>query len=193
MKTTKTYLKGGAIFLVSLIVILVTTLTVYFTGIHSHRSITYNFYISLGIIGFLLFGLLFFGLYRGVSVLNTFPKFKMFKRGSILPEAPIDVIESIGLEVGDGLKGILFSILAWIAMTILLFIGLLLLEIVLWFSFFILLTMLYWGFFRALRLVFSKSHKTVGKIAASLLYALSYTILYLGWIFIIVFLADYLR
>lgn len=196
MKVKKTYLKGGAIFVVSLIVILVTTLTVYFTGIHSHRSITSNFYISLSIISFFIFLFLFYGLYKGVGLLDSFPKFKTFKRGNIIPEVPlIEGFGETGLDIasGGGLKGIIISILLWIAITILMLVGLLLLEIVLWFSFFILLAMLYWVFFRALRLVFSKSHKTIEKLDTSLFFAIGYTTIYVGWMFIIVFLADYLR
>ena len=64
------------------------------------------------------------------------------------------------LEVGDGIGGLIMSILLWIGMTILIFILLILLEAFFWVSIFIILAMLYWVFFRALRLVFSKSPKT---------------------------------
>ncbi|MEM6687557.1 MAG: hypothetical protein AAF617_17400, partial [Bacteroidota bacterium] len=66
MKPSKTYLKGTSVFIVSLIVVVITTLTVYLSGIHYHRSITNNFYISLGIIAIALFSFLTYGLYKGI-------------------------------------------------------------------------------------------------------------------------------
>ena len=76
MKPNKTYLKGKSVFIVSLIVIVVTILTVYASGIHFQRSITSNFYISLGIIAVTLFSFLTYGLYKGVSLEDDFPKLK---------------------------------------------------------------------------------------------------------------------
>lgn len=78
-------------------------------------------------------------------------------------------------------------------MTIIFFFLLIILEAVFWISFFIILAMLYWIFFRALKFVFSKFKETKGKLGISALYSLSYSILYLGWIFGIVYLTEILR
>ncbi len=79
MKGRKTYLRGKSVFTVSLLVIGITILTVYLTGINYNRTITLNLYISLSIIGTSLFLFMTYGLYKGVGLRNDFPKFKNFK------------------------------------------------------------------------------------------------------------------
>jgi len=48
-------------------------------------------------------------------------------------------------------------------------------------------------FFRALKFVFSKSIDTKGQIGLSVIYSMSYTILYLRWIFAIVYITTILN
>ncbi|MGS2765147.1 hypothetical protein [Sinomicrobium sp. M5D2P9] len=50
LKAKQTYLKGKSVFVVSLIVIGITILTIYLTGVNYNRSLTSNLYLSLGII-----------------------------------------------------------------------------------------------------------------------------------------------
>ena len=189
MKAKQTYLKGKSVFIVSLFVIGITVLTVYLTGENYNRSITSNLYLSLSIIGIVLFMFMTFGLYKGIGLNDNFPKFREFKTGELIsnsgttPDLP-------SLDVGDGISGMIISILLWIGMTIVVFILLILLEAFFWISIFIILTTLYWVFFRALKLVFSKSIDTKGSISVSIIYSLSYTILYLGWIFGIVYFIE---
>ncbi len=190
MKATKTYLKGKSIFIVSLIVITVTTLTVYFTGQNFNRSITSNFYISLSIIGISLFLFMTYGLYKGAKMSNDFPEFKDFKTDNFISgsgELPNIDMPSIDL---DGFGGIIVSIVLWIVMSIVVFVLLIVLEAVFWFSIFIIFTILYWVFFRALRLVFSSSNQTKGDLLASVKQSFSYTIFYLGWMYGIVYLVQ---
>ncbi|WP_298508953.1 hypothetical protein [uncultured Kordia sp.] len=186
MKPSKTYLKGKSVFIVSLLVIIVTALTVYFSGINSHRSITNNFYISLGIIAVVLFVFLSYGLYKGISIEDNFPKLKGFEFKKKLSEhfQPTDMS---GISVGDGIEGVIVSIVLWILISIALIVLFIVLETVVWFSVALLLTMLYWVFFRALRLVFSKAAATENNLLESINYAFSYTILYVGWMFGIVY------
>ena len=192
MKPQKTYLKGKSVFIVSLLVIGITILTVYLTGENYNRTVTTNLYLSLSIIGTVLFLFMTYGLYYGIGLKDNFPKFREFKTGEFIansgtaPDLP-------SLEVGDGIGGLIMSILLWIGMTILIFVLLILLEAFFWVSIFIILAMLYWVFFRALRLVFSKSPKTKDDIGISAIYSLTYTALYLGWIFGIVYLTEILR
>lgn len=130
-----------------------------------------------------------YGLYHGVGLLDNFPKIENYKaktpifESGNMPTAP-------DIAVGDGIGGLLLSILLWIGITIMLAILLVLFEAVLWLSIFIILAMLYWVFFRALKFVFSKSGGTKGDLGISAMYALGHTILYVGWIFGLVFLAD---
>lgn len=189
MKATKTYLKGKSVFVVSAIVIAVTSLTVYFTGIHYHRSVNDNLLISLSIIAIVLFVFMTYGLFKGIGLVNNFPKFKKFKSGEMI-DLPMGKNSVSSVDVGDGIEGLLISIVSWILLTIAFVIFLVFLEAVLWLSIFVILAMLYWVFFRALKLVFSKAEITQGHFFKSIAFALGYTLLYTGWIFAIVFIAE---
>lgn len=188
MNAKETYLSGKAIFIISLIVIGLTILTVYLTGASYNRLLLSNFYLSLCIIGVCLFMFMTFGLYKGIGVIDDFPKYKDFKSGDIIAQS--GEIPSIEVEVGDGLGDIVLSIVFWIGMTIFILISLMLLEVILWFSFFIILMMLYWIFFRALRLVFNRSNETKENLGLSISYSLGYTILFTGWLLGIAYLIE---
>lgn len=192
MKAKQTYLKGKSVFIVSFLVIGITILTVYLTGENYNRTIEANLYLSLTIIGTNLFLFMTYGLYKGIGLTDNFPKFRSFKRGDIIGNAAPS-FDTPSIDVGEGIGGIILSILLWIGMTILIIVLLVLLEAIFWFSLFIILTTLYWVFFRALKLVFSKSTKTKDDLGVSAVYALTYAVLYLGWIFGIVYLAEILR
>lgn len=189
MKPNKTYLKGKSVFIVSLLVIIVTALTVYLTGFHYHRSITANFYMSLGIIASTLFVFLTYGLYKGITLKDNFPKLKGFEFKRNLSDSVMQG-DSSGIDIGDGIAGVIASIVLWIVFSIVLVFLLIVLEAVLWFSVALILAMLYWVFFRAMRLVFSKASQTQGDIGVASLYAFGYTFLYIGWIFGIVYITT---
>jgi len=192
LKAKQTYLKGKSVFIVSLLVIGITILTVYLTGENYSRTVTSNLYLSLSIIGTALFLFMTYGLYKGVGLTDNFPKFREFKTGDLIAQ-PGTTPDLPSIEVGDGIGGLIISILLWIGMTILIFVLLILLEAFFWISIFIILAMLYWVFFRALKFVFSKSTETKGDIGISAIYSLVYTVMYLGWIFGIVYLTEILR
>ncbi len=176
----------------SLLVIGITILTVYLTGENYNRTVTSNLYLSLFIIGTALFLFMTYGLYKGIGLTDNFPKFREFKTGDIISNSGVSP-DLPSIDVGDGIGGLLMSILLWVGMTILIFVLLILLEAFFWISIFIILAMLYWVFFRALKFVFSKSADTKEDIGISAIYSLSYTVLYLGWIFGIVYLTEVLR
>lgn len=192
MKNKQEYLKGKSVFIVSLLVIGITILTVYLTGENYNRTVTSNLYLSLSIIGTALFLFMTYGLYKGVGLTDNFPKFRNFKKGDIIGNST-PTFDTPSIDVGNGIGGLILSILLWIGMTILIIVLLILLEAVFWFSIFIILTILYWVFFRALKFVFSKSTETKGDLGISAVYSLTYTALYLGWIFGIVYLTEILR
>ena len=190
MKSRKTYLKAKSVFIVSLIVIGVTISTVYLTGLKFDRTIELNSYYSLTIIGLSLVMFMTYGLYNGIDLLNNYPVFKKYRRGAIFDIASPFPEESPDLDIGDGIEGIIMSILIWIGMTILFIVLLFLVEAIFWFSIMVLIAMLYWVFFRALKLVFSKSNETEGKIGLSLIYSISYSALYIGWLYAVVYLVE---
>lgn len=139
-----------------------------------------------------LFLFMTYGLYTGIGLIDNFPKFRNFKRGDIV-ENTSPSLDLPSVSAGDGIGGLILSILAWIGMTILMIILLIVLEAIFWFSIFILLTMLYWIFFRALKFVFNKSKDTKGAIRISAAYSLGYTLIYVGWIFGIVYLTEIMK
>ncbi|WP_029036699.1 hypothetical protein [Salinimicrobium xinjiangense] len=186
----KLFFKGKTLFIISLLVIGVTFLTVWLTGINYNREVTSNLYLSLSIIGFILFAFMAYGLFKGVGLEDDFPKYQSYKTGDILNYSAPGTFSTPDTDVGEGIAGILMSIVLWIVMTVAIILAIVLLEAIFWFSLFIIIMMLYWIFFRALKLVFNKSDKTVGDIFSSIAYSLSYTVLYLGWIFAIVYLTQ---
>ena len=133
-----------------------------------------------------------YGLYSGIGLIDNFPKFRNFKRGDIIGNASPS-FDTPDIDAGEGIGGLILSILLWIVMTILIIILLIVLEAIFWFSLFIILTMLYWVFFRALKFVFSKSRDIKGDIGNSIIYSLTYTFLYVGWIFGIVYLTQIIK
>ena len=192
MKAKNTYLKGQSVFIVSIIVIVVTILTVYITGINYNRTITSNLYFSLSIIGVALFLFMTYGLYKGVGLIDNFPTFKNFKLKESITSSS-GFTDFPDTAIAEGISGILVSIVLWVAMSIAFTLLLIFIEAFFWFSIFILLGMLYWVFFRALKLVFSKIKQTKSNLLLSLKHAFSYTALYLGWLFAIVFITEQLR
>lgn len=186
------YLKGKSIFIISLLVIGITIINVYLTGINYNRSLTSNLYFSLGIIAISLFLFMTYGLYNGVGLIDNFPKFRNFRRGHLMGKTS-STFDIPSIDIGDGIGGFILSIILWIGMTILMIILLIVIEAVFWFSIFIILAMLYWIFFRALKFVFNKSKDTKGDIGISVVYSLTYTLLYIGWIFGIVYLTEIMR
>jgi len=132
-----------------------------------------------------------YGLYTGIGLIDNFPKFRNFKTGDL--SGASQYMDTPSINVGNGIGGLILSILLWIGMTILLIVLLIILEAVFWFSLFIILAMLYWIFFRALKFVFNKSKDTKGDIGISAIYSLIYTLLYVGWIFGIVYLTEIIK
>lgn len=133
-----------------------------------------------------------YGLYTGIGLVDDFPKFRKFKRGDMIADVS-PTFNTPSIDAGDGIGGLIVSILLWIAVTILTVVLLILLEAVFWVSLFIILAMLYWVFFRALKLVFNKSKDTKGQILLSAAYSIAYTLLYVGWIFGIVYLTEIIK
>lgn len=101
MKAKQTYLKGKSIFIVSLIVIIITILTVYLTRENYNRTVTSNLYLALIIIGTALFLFMTYVLYKGVGPTEDFPIHKDFKIGGWVSISGTNV-DLPSVEVGDG-------------------------------------------------------------------------------------------
>lgn len=195
MKTKASYLSGRSVFIVSLIVISLTALTVYISGIHSYRSLTSNFYLSLGIIGCCLFLFITYGLITGVQLIDDYRDAGARTDSPlVIPSSELPKLPGFpALEFEEGPGGWITGILLWILFSIALFILLLFWEVLFWYSLVLIMSMLYWVFFRALKLVFNKAPITQGKLGLSILYSLSYTFVYTGWMFGLLYLVEVLR
>ena len=78
----------------------------------------------------------------------------------------------------------------WVAVAVLIIALLpIVLEIV-WAALFILIAALYWIFYRALRVVFIWSRKCRGNLLRSVGYAGFYTLLYTGWLVVVVLIVK---
>ncbi|WP_372530168.1 hypothetical protein [Ekhidna sp.] len=179
--------RGKSLFFLALVTIIVTCITVYFTGIEYNRSISNNLYISLSIIAFFLFISLSIFLYLGVTITNNYPKIQSYKLGSLIfnssgPGSGTG-LPDLDINGGDGIGGFFISILIWIGMAIILILLLVLFEAIFWISLFIIFASLYWIFIRAMIMALYKSRTTKGNLLVSITHALKYTILYTGWLF----------
>jgi len=191
MKGNKLVLKGKTVFIIALVAIGLTVLTVYLTGVDYNRSLTTNLYISLGIISTSLFLFLTYALYRGTKLIDNYPKFKNYEPGTIMHNATLP--EFGGIDGGDGIGGLIISILLWIAVTVAIIVFLILFEALFWLSLFIIFASLYWVFVRALRMVFYKARRTRGDLPASVVNAATYTVLYTAWLFGIALIIDLIK
>jgi hypothetical protein len=198
VKKVKTYtlIESRDVFTISLIVAALTILSVFFWGLGRHNTFFENSVISTTILSIAFFVFITAGLYRGIKLKDNLGKITdKFK--------PVDtsgVSSDIRLEpvvVGEGIAGILvsivLSILLWILMAILV-------AVILWvfangliISVMAFIAMLYWIFFRALRLVFKNSNKSKGNLMESMKWGVTYTILYNFWIYGIFLLVVYLK
>ncbi|WP_295179821.1 hypothetical protein [uncultured Christiangramia sp.] len=68
----------------SILIITTTFLSVWLNGMSYNRGITTNFYLSLSIIGVILFLFMTYGLYTGAELKDNFPKFRSYKKGEFL-------------------------------------------------------------------------------------------------------------
>lgn len=177
-------LSARTITLLSIITIAVVFVLDFVLG---HKSLLVEIERSVGILSICLFLFLSHFLYRGVRLKNeplVNGKWKPFKGSDyadVMTNIP-DVVPSFEL-VGEGLGGIILSILSWIVATVVLLFLLYVLANLVWGLIFVLAVVVYWIFYRALRLAFIKSRLCRGKIVSSLGYSLLYTTLYTGWIY----------
>jgi hypothetical protein len=177
-------LSARTVTLLSVITILVVFALAFLLG---HRSLLVEVERSVGILSIGLFLFLSHFLYRGVRVKNEPLVRERWKpiQGSdftdVMSNLP-DVTPSFEL-VGEGLGGIILSILSWIVFIIVIFLLLYVLANMVWGIIFVLAVIVYWIFYRALRLAFIKSRSCKGKVLFSLGYGLMYTIMYMSWVY----------
>ncbi len=179
----------------SLIIILLVILSVWASGIHSHRSLFQNSIVSTSILAAAFFLFISLGLFYGLKLKDNIghilTKERIKKLSDKTPE--IGSFDFDGPGLGDGIGGIIFSVILWILISIVFVFLLYFLGIFFWATILFFTAMLYWIFFRALRLVFKNSRHCKGNLLKSFAFGFFYSFLYISWIYGIIFLVTYLR
>ncbi len=195
----KTYrlIESKTIFKISLLVVSLTIIGVYFFGLGRHNTFFENSIISTTILSIAFFLFITIGLYRGVKLKDNIGQITSdklsFNDSLDLNIHPTHHGNGFDVDVGDGLEGIIAGILLWILWAILVALALWIFSNVVLIVIATFAAMLYWIFFRALRLVFKNSNKSKGNIFESIRYGLTYTLLYNFWIYGVFMLTEYLK
>ena len=174
-------------------VIALTILGVYFWGLGRHNTFFENSIISTTILSIAFFSFITIGLFKGVKLKDNLGKVVDKFKTIDTSDFSSNLASSAPIEVGEGMAGIIFSILLWIVMAIVLAIALWIFSNVLVVAILTFIAMLYWLFFRALRLVFKNSNKSKGDLIESMKWGFTYTILYNFWIYGIFIVTTYLK
>jgi hypothetical protein len=196
-RKTYTLIESKSIFKISLLVITLTILGVFFWGLGQHHTFFENSIISTTVLSVAFFLFITIGLYRGVKLKDNMGE---INRGS-LPSSDVadtielspNVVEGFDLDMGEGCAGVIVSIILWIVLAVLSALVLWIFSNVIIIMVMTFMAMLYWVFFRALRLVFKNSNKSKGSLIESIRYGLTYTLLYNFWIYGIFMLVEYFK
>lgn len=191
-------INSKSVFRVSLLVVSLTIIGVYFWGLGQHNTFYENSIISTTILSIVFFLFITIGLYRGVKLKDNIGQ---IKSESISGSDTLDILsntshshgDGFDFDVGDGLGGIIIGIILWILWAILVAVALWIFSNVILIVIATFAAMLYWIFFRAIRLVFKNSNKSKGDIFESIKYGITYTFLYNFWIYGVFLLTEYLK
>ncbi len=181
----------------------------------SYSSIIVELQITLMVIAIVMFAFLSVGLYKGVRLERPHieqPVYKPLRSGSTSSPSSDQsesaasnksstggnvlqfMFESLG-NVGDiggnDLAGCLTSILVWVGIAILFVVILPILAEIVWATVFVLILAFYWIFYKAFRLVFAKSRMCRGQLLLSIRYSLLYTVVYTGWLAVVLLIGRY--
>lgn len=196
------FITGKSTFIITLVIIIATLLSVYFTGIPIHRSIIQNSFISLSILSTCFFLFISVSLFLGIKIKdNVGDLTKQIKvADDDVSSTIIDTLSSsdekngcFDFSISDYGESLLFSILTWLLVSVILVLLLALFQTLIWALLLSIIAMLYWVFFRALRFVFKNTHLCKGHLQKSIRYGLSYTVLYTSWIYIILLIARIIK
>jgi hypothetical protein len=181
-------------FVITLIVMVLVVLGVWLWGLGKERTIVENSLLSLTVLSTSFFLFVSIGLYKGIrlrenlgSVTDRFDKKKIIGLREVFTNGANEIP-----DVGEGIAGIIISIVLWFVISLILGLLLWFFGAVLWFTVLVFIAMLYWVFYRAMKLVFKKSGECKGRIGKSIMYGIQYTVLYTFWIYGIINLVKYI-
>ncbi|PXW18111.1 hypothetical protein C8D70_101437 [Chryseobacterium sp. CBTAP 102] len=191
----KSFLKTKYVFFSTLAIIIVVILSVWFSGKADHRSLFQNSILSTSVLAGAFFLFISIGLYSGLklkdNVGNILNQERIQRYADKMPK--FDGFEFDPPAIGDGIGGVILSILLWIVISILLIFLSYFFGLFFWSAVLLLGAILYWIFFRALRLVFKNSGKCKGDLLKSFGFGFFYSFLYISWMYGIIFLIKYLN
>jgi hypothetical protein len=185
------------VFTLSLLVIAVTILLVYVSGLENHRSLYLNSIYSLSILSVSFFLFITVGLYSNYKLHDDVGKILTKENIEKIPRPngswDLSGLDLSGLgSVGDGCGAIIGEIVVWIVVGIIAILFILVFGWFLWAVILAIFAMLYWIFFRALRMVFKMAPVCKDNLLKSMGYGLFYTVLYNCWIYGIIFSLHFL-
>lgn len=188
------FLPSKSAFIISLIVIPLTIVSVWFYGMGQHKTVIENSLISTSILSLIFFLFITINLYKGAKLKDTLGKFTPHlstKKTAFLKDINLDagIIES-GSIAEEGIGGLILNIILWLIVTLVLSYLFFILGTFIWFSIVLFIAMLYWLFFRAIRLIFKKSPECSGNVEKSIFYGVMYTLLYVSWIYVVIVLVS---
>lgn len=195
MNRRRIFLETNFLSYVAFATIVSVILCVYFSGIHSHRSLFLNSILSTSIFAGIFFIFISSGLYFGIKLKENIDEIvNKQKLKDVAKKTPI--LDASGADipiVGDGIVGIILGVILWlffifVAAFLLYFVG-----VFFWSSALVFSGMLYWIFFRALRLVFKNVRLCKGNLFKSITYGFLYSFLYISWIYGVIFLLHFLQ
>ncbi|EKE07207.1 MAG: hypothetical protein ACD_18C00158G0004 [uncultured bacterium] len=174
-----------------IISIIVISLVSYLVFSFGHKSIYEELNITLLIIASILFLFLSIGIYHGLNIepQEKITKWRKFKTSIFDTLYHFDLNIFNIMEIG-GIVGIIMAIIMWIVVSIFLLVILTFLANLIWGLLLFLFGVTYWIFYRALHQVFLKTKKCKGNLLKSIYYSLFYTIMYIGWIFILIYINN---
>lgn len=191
----KSFLETKYVFFSTLAIIVIVILSVWLSGEASHRTLFQNSMLSTSVLAGAFFLFITLGLYFGLklkdNIGNILSKERIQRYADKTPK--FDGFNFDPPAVGDGIGGVIFSILLWIIISILLIFVSYFFGLFFWSAVLLLGAILYWIFFRALRLVFKNSGKCKGNLLKSLGFGIFYSFLYISWMYGILFLIRYLH
>jgi len=187
----RTLIPTKYLFVISLLVIALTIVSVWLFGLGTHRSLYQNSLLSTSILSAAFFLFMNIGLYNGIKLKDTvgrltdkinLDKFPNLSGAESLPDLSFP---------GDSLIELLSDFLVWIILAGLFVVLLAAFSLVFWYAVVIFAAMLYWIFFRALRRVFKHSAACKGQLLKSAGVAAGYTVAYNIWIYAILIALRY--
>ncbi len=191
----KSFLETKYVFFSTLAIIVIVILSVWLSGQASHRSLFQNSILSTSVLAGTFFLFITLGLYFGLklkdNIGNILNKERIQRYADKTPK--FDGFDFDSPAVGDGIGGVIFSIVLWIIISILLIFVSYFFGLFFWSAVLLLGAILYWIFFRALRLVFKNSGKCKGNLLKSFGFGILYSFLYISWLYGIIFLIKYLN